>query len=168
MPMNYLDIILAIPLLWTLYKGFSKGFIIEVASLLAIILGVYCGIHFSYFITDALHLTSSYSPLISFAITFIVIVVVVYVLAKMLEKSVNLLALGFLNKLAGAFFALLKMAFILSVLLMLFNKIDDKIRIIPDDTKKHSLLYNPVSAFAPLIIPRLNFSEIKEETEISR
>jgi membrane protein required for colicin V production len=166
--MNYLDIILAIPLLWTLYKGFSKGFIIEVASLLAIILGVYGGIHFSYFVTDALHLTSSYSPLISFAITFILIVVVVYLLAKLLEKSVNLLALGFLNKLAGAFFALLKMAFILSVLLMFFNKLDAKVHIIPADAKQHSLLYYPVSALAPLIIPKLNFSEIKEETGISR
>ena len=133
--MNYLDIILAIPLLWALYKGFSKGLIIEVASLIAIVLGVYGAIHFSYFITNALHLTSSYSPLISFAITFLIIVIVVYLLAKMLEKSVDLLALGFLNKLAGAIFALLKIAFIVSVLLMFFNKIDSKTGLLPKKQK---------------------------------
>jgi membrane protein required for colicin V production len=163
--MNYLDIILAIPLLWALYKGFSKGLIIEVASLIAIVLGVYGSIHFSYFITNALHLTSSYSPLISFAVTFLLIVVVVYLLAKMLEKSINLLALGFFNKLAGAFFALLKMAFIVSVLLMFFNKIDSKTYIISEETKKHSLLYQPVSAFAPWLIPKINFEDIKKKTE---
>jgi len=160
--MNYLDIILAIPLLWTIYKGFTKGLIIEIASLIAIVMGVYGAIHFSYFITNALHLTSAYSPLISFAITFLLIVVVVYLLAKMLEKSVNLLALGFLNKLAGAFFSLLKMAFILSVLLMFFNKIDSKANIISEETKKHSLFYPAVSAFAPWLIPKINFEEIQK------
>jgi len=161
--MNYLDIVLAIPLLWALYKGFTKGLVIEVASLIAIILGVYGAIHFSYFITNALHLTSSCSPLISFAITFLIIVIVVYLLAKMLEKSVNLLALGFLNKLAGAIFALLKIAFIVSVLLMFFNKLDSKVNIISEETKDHSLLYKPVSAFAPLIIPKIKFEEIKKK-----
>ena len=167
MSMNYLDIILAIPLLWALYKGFTKGFIIEVASLIAIILGVYGAIHFSYFIANVLYLTSSYSALISFAITFILIVVAVYLLANMLEKSVNLLALGFLNKLAGSIFALMKITFILSVILMLFNKIDARAGIMSEETKKNSLLYTPVSSFAPLLIPKLNFSEIKNKEGIA-
>lgn len=102
-------------------------------------------------------------PSISFAITFLIIVIVVYLLAKMLEKSVDLLALGFLNKLAGAIFALLKIAFIVSVLLMFFNKIDSKTGILSEETKKHSLLYSPVSAFAPMIIPKINFEEIKKK-----
>ena len=48
--MNYIDIILAIPLVWAVYRGFTKGFIIEIASLIAMVLGVYGAIHFSYFI----------------------------------------------------------------------------------------------------------------------
>jgi membrane protein required for colicin V production len=163
--MNYIDIILAIPLLWALYRGFTKGFIIEIASLIAIILGVYGSIHFSYFISNRLNIHSSYSHLIAFAITFLLIVIIIFLLAKLLEKSINLIALGFFNKLAGAFFCLLKYAFILSVLLMFFNKCNSKISIISDKTKKESLLYKPVSWLAPTIIPKLNFKEMRGKFE---
>ena len=74
--MNYIDIILAIPLLWAIYMGFTKGFIIEITSLIALFLGVYGAIHFSYYISDSMKLSSAYSPLISFAITFLIIVIV--------------------------------------------------------------------------------------------
>ncbi|MFA5781976.1 MAG: CvpA family protein [Bacteroidales bacterium] len=163
--MNYLDIILAIPLVWAIYRGFTKGLVIEIASLIALILGVYGGIHFSYFISDKLNLSSPFSPLISFAITFLIIVIVIFLLAKLLEKSINLLALGFLNKLAGAFFGLLKMAFLLSILLLFINKIDLKISIVPEKTRKESLLYPTLSAFAPYIIPKLNFEKIQKKME---
>lgn len=161
--MNYIDIIFAVPILWAIYKGFSKGFIIEIASLFAIVLGVYGGIHFSFYISDLLKSDSEYSPLISFAITFLIIVIVVFLLAKLLEKSVNLLALGFLNKLAGAFFGFIKIAFIISVILIFVNKINSGNEIIPEETRKGSLLYAPVSAFAPLIIPKLNFDKIQND-----
>lgn len=160
--MNYIDIILAIPLVWAVYRGFTKGFVIEIASLIAMVLGVYGAIHFSYFISNILNLHSTYAPLISFAITFLLIVIVIFLFAKMLEKSINLLALGFLNKLAGAVFGMLKIAFIISVLLIFINKLDSKISIIPEETRKESLLYPPISAFAPLIIPKLNFEEIQK------
>jgi len=163
--MNYIDIILSIPLVWAIYKGFTKGFIIEVASLVAIILGVYGAIHFSYYISDILKMNSPYLPLISFALTFLIIIVAVYLFAKLLEKSINLLALGFLNKLLGAFFGLLKVAFILSVLLIFINKINSKSNIISEESRKSSLLYNPISAIAPFIIPKLNFEVIKQKFE---
>lgn len=160
--MNYIDIILAIPLMWAIYRGFTKGFIIEIASLIAMVIGVYGAIHFSYFISDLLKLHSAYAPLISFAVTFLIIVIVIFLFAKMLEKSINLLALGFANKLAGAIFGMLKIAFIISVLLIFINKLDSKVSIIPEETRKESLLYPPISAFAPLIIPKLNFEEIQK------
>jgi membrane protein required for colicin V production len=166
--MNYLDIILAVPLLWAVYRGFTKGFIIEVASLIAIVLGIYGAVHFSYFISDALKLKSEYASLISFAVTFLIIVVIVFLLAKMLEKSVNLLALGLVNKLAGAFFGMLKVAFIISVVLILINKIDSKTGIIPEKTKQGSLLFVPVSSIAPFVIPKLNFKEIQMLTDSAR
>lgn len=163
--MNYLDIILAIPLVWGIFRGFRKGLVIEIASLIAAVLGVWGAVHFSYFISDTLNLTSPYSPLISFVITFVIIVVIVYLLAKLIEKSINLLALGFLNKLAGAFFGLLKIAFFLSILLLIISKASIDKPLIPEEDQKGSMLYPAVSSFAPRIIPKLNFEEIKMKLE---
>jgi len=44
---NTLDIILAVPLLYGLYKGFTRGLIVEIASLVGLVLGIYGGVHFS-------------------------------------------------------------------------------------------------------------------------
>jgi len=159
--MNYIDIIIAIPLVWFIYKGFTHGLIIEISTLIGLVLGVYIGLNFSYYISDALNLTSQYAPLISFAITFILIVILIYLLAKILEKTINLLALGFLNKVFGAFFGLLKITFIVSILLMFVNKIN----IIPIKAKNESILYPTVSALAPYIIPKLNFEDIRNELD---
>ena len=48
--MNYLDIIIAVPLLYGMIKGFSNGLIKEVTSLLALFIGVYVAINFSEFL----------------------------------------------------------------------------------------------------------------------
>ena len=141
-----------------------KGFIIEIASLIAIVAGVYGAIHFSYFISEKLNLTSEYSPLISFAITFILIVVVIFLLANLL-KSMNLLALGFFNKFAGAFFSMLKFAFILSILLLIIDKASPGKPLIPEKARKVSKLNHPISIIAPYIIPKLVFEEIQKKFE---
>ncbi len=52
--MNVLDIILAIPILWLAYKGFTKGLIIEISTLAALVLGIYASLHFSYITADFL------------------------------------------------------------------------------------------------------------------
>ena len=72
--MNYIDIIICIPLVWGLYKGFTKGLIIEAASFIAFGLGVWGGIHFSDFIAHKIsewfNWHSPYLPIVSFAVTF--------------------------------------------------------------------------------------------------
>jgi membrane protein required for colicin V production len=163
--MNFLDIIFALPLVWGIFRGFKKGLVIEVASLIAAVLGIWGAVHFSYYISDILNLTSPYSPLISFTITFVIIVIVIFLIAKLIEKTMNLLALGFFNKLAGAFFGFLKIAFLLSIILLIINKASIDKPLISEDTQKASLLYPHISLFAPYIIPKLNFKEIKTKLE---
>lgn len=165
--MNFIDIIILIPLLWGIIRGFSKGLIIEVASLVALVIGIFAGLHFSYFITSIIGLKSPYAPLIGFIITFVLIVFAVFLLAKILEKSVNLLALGIANKLAGAFFSAVKFAFILSILIMIVERTDDNGRFVPQETRKTSLLYKPVGSIAPAVIPLIDFGKLQQTKDSS-
>lgn len=159
--MNFLDIIIAVPLLWGAIRGFSKGLIIEAASLIALGIGIFAGLHFSFFITNLIGIKSEYAPLIGFIITFVLVVIGVFLLAKILEKSVNLLALGFVNKLAGAFFSAVKFAFILSVIITFLEKVDPFGSFIPKKTKDSSLLYKPLKSIAPAVFPLIDFDKIK-------
>ena len=45
--MNILDLVLAVPLLWGAYKGFSRGIIYEVAMIIGLIAGLYLAFKFS-------------------------------------------------------------------------------------------------------------------------
>ena len=169
--MNIVDVVLCIPLIWGLYKGLTKGLVIEVASLVALALGIWGGIRFSdyaaSFLARFLDFQTEYLPIIAFALIFIVIVVGVFALAKVMEKVINMASLKMLNKLAGALFGMLKVGLILSVLLMILNAFDDRSNFFPPEMKHGSLLYEPVSDIAPTIIPAVRNSKLYGEvTEI--
>lgn len=166
--MNYIDIIITIILLWAAYKGFSKGFVIQAAALVALLLGIYGAIRFSDYtsalLIEKFDLTTKHLKLISFIITFVVIVIVVQLLANLLDKLLKLAALGFLNRLAGSFFSIFKAAFIVSILLVVLNTFDRKYSFLPEKEVNESVFFSPLSNFAPMIFPYLkeNFDFIQK------
>ena len=157
--MNYFDIIIIIPLLWGAYKGFKKGLIIEVASLVALFLGVWGGVKFSSisakYLSEMFSISEKIMPLISFSITFVGIVIVVFMLAKLLQKVIKMVALGTINKIAGGAFSVLKFTLIISIVLTLVNNVNSEIGFIEPEMESSSLLYKPISSLAPTIIPGL-------------
>ena len=159
MNLNIIDIILAIPILLFAWKGYSKGLIIEITTLAALILGLYFALYFSDFaagmLTSSFNINPEYLGLISFVVTFIGVIILVLAVGKILEKFINILMLGFLNKLGGAVFGALKGALFLSVLIFLINYIDSDRTIIKKDAAVKSYLYQPVESFAPMLYSRL-------------
>ena len=159
--MNYIDLLLAFFLLCGAVKGFKNGFIIETASLAALFLGLYGALRFSFYTSDILvekfHISTRYLHIISFVITFVVIVILVRLLAKVLDKLVNAVALGFINRLTGILPGIIKVAFVLSLLLLLVNAMDRKAHFMPQDKVRESLLYDPISRFAPTLFMYLHF-----------
>ena len=157
--MNFLDILFGIPLLWFAYKGFNKGLIVEIASLAALIAGIYLSVHFSWFvggyIENLFDMKDQYISLVAFTLTFLGVVVVVHLVGKMTTQMAEHLALGLPNRLAGALFAFLKVAFIISIVLYLYARIDTDMKVIPEKLREESMMYKPVSQFAPAVIPKL-------------
>ena len=116
--MSPLDIVIAVPLLWGLYKGFVKGAIIELASILALLGGVYVAVRFCDYLSNKLkgsvNLSDDYIPLVAFAILFILTVAAVYLVAKLAERFAKSVALGAVNKILKAALGAFKFAFALS------------------------------------------------------
>jgi membrane protein required for colicin V production len=164
--MNYVDIILIIPLLWGLYKGFTKGLIIEAATLIAFGLAVWGSIKFHNFLSEWMHDSmgweSKYLPLVSFAVIFIGVLLIILGIAKLLEKIVRAVSLGFINKLGGAVFGMLKFGLLLSMIIFFLEAINKSVSFIPAETKSSSLLYGHVQKIAPLVIPGLNESKLNK------
>jgi membrane protein required for colicin V production len=167
MSINLLDIILLIPLLWFGYNGYKKGLIIEIASLAAFILGLYFAFYFSDFTAGYLkqyfQIDPRYMAVVSFIATFIGVVIIVLALAKLLEKVINILLLGFLNKLGGAIFGILKGALFLSILIFIINYFDAGRSVIRPQAAQQSIFYKPVESLAPLLYSRLHLDHFKEQ-----
>ncbi len=172
--MAVLDIILAILLVYGLYKGFTKGFFVEIASLVSLLVGLYGAIHFSYFIGDWLKMKvewdAKYIQIVAFALTFFGILIVVSMVGKILTKIIDAAQLGLLNKLAGAAFGVAKIALILSVILNLFGKLNNTITFVEEDTLNNTVLYNRVKTFAPTIFPSImeQVENIKENNPFKK
>jgi len=157
--MNTLDIVLAVILLFGLVRGFMNGFFVEVTSLVALALGVYGAIHFSYFagdlLKDKVEWPEKTIQIVAFAITFVIIVLLISLTGKLLTKIADIAALGILNKIAGAAFGAAKLALILSIILIVFSKLNRTLPFVSQEGLDSSILYNPVKNLAPTLFPSI-------------
>jgi membrane protein required for colicin V production len=157
--MSTLDIILAIFLFYFAFRGFSQGFIISIATLAGLILGFWAASHFSEFTANWLQhdmgLKSGNIKLIAYIVTFVIVVVLIFLLGRFMTGVVKTVGLGIVNRLAGALFGIVKGLLIASFLFLLFSRIDPHESLLTAAHKKGSVLYKPVSAVAPAMIPVL-------------
>jgi len=155
--MNTVDIILAVLLIFGFVRGLMKGLFVEVASLVALIAGVYGAIHFSYFVANYLteHVSweERYITIVSFAITFAVIVFVIALLGKIFTKIADFAALGVVNTILGGVFGVLKIGLILSIALIIFDKLNSTLPFTSKEATEASILYQPIRDLAPTLFP---------------
>lgn len=167
--MSIIDIILGALLLFGLIRGIFKGLFVEIASLVALVLGIYGAKHFSYFVANVLESKVEWSEktmnIVAFAITFVIIVLAISLAGKALTKLADFAALGILNKLLGGAFGALKIGLILSIVLIIFNKLNNTLPFTEQEDLEESILYKPVKSLAPLIFPTLIKSELEAADE---
>jgi len=154
---------LAIPLLWALYRGFKKGLVYMIASLSALVLGILGAMRFHEPVGKVLNNWFTVSPehlnLLAFAVTFIAIVLLVHLAAFLVDKLIKAVALNLVNRAAGMAFGLLVTAFVISVILLPLDAANRKKGFINEDTIEGSLLYKPLTKFAPTLFPYLKRDE---------
>ena len=162
--MSVIDIIILLPVIWGIYKGFTKGLVKEIASLLSLVVGVYGAMtlygYTSGLIETQINTSQKYLPVIAFALTFIAIVIGIHLLAKLLDKLVKAVALGIPNRIAGAVFGGLKFFVLVATALVIIDKIDYETHFLEEKTKSNSVLYQPSLDFIYSVSPVIN--NIKE------
>jgi len=155
--MNTIDIILAVLLIFGFVRGIMKGLFVEVASLVSLIAGVYGAIHFSYFVSNYLteHVSweERYITIVSFAVTFAIIVLVISLLGRIFTKIADFAALGVINSILGGVFGALKIGLILSIALIIFDKLNSTLPFISKEATETSILYQPIQDLAPTLFP---------------
>ena len=146
---NVFDIIVTLALGFGFFKGFKKGFVVEVASLGALFLGILGAVKFSSFVAQQIKGFFDWNPMaikiISYLLVFMLIVYGISVLAKGLTKILSRASLGLFNKFLGSVFGVLKWAVLTSVVLFFIIKINQWITIIDQEIINESILYGPIT-----------------------
>ena len=169
--MKIIDLVIAIPVLWGIYKGYTKGLISEVAQFAALVLGVLLGTKLSYlfsgFLINTLGLSEDIVPVVSFALVFLAVLFGVFLLSKALTNAAKSISLGWLNSVGGMVLGGLKFLLVIGIILQLIVSNDVKGKFISNETRQQSILLSPTlkttSFFSPYLKKALFDVDIKAD-----
>jgi len=148
--MHILDLIIAVPLLYFIYKGAVNGIVKEILNIVGIILAVF--LTFNYM--DALSViiapffeeeASTYIPFLSAALLFLGTLIIIAIIGYLTKELLKAVKLSIVNRVLGALFGLLKSGLIVSTILLLsagFN-------IPKEEVRDESLLYPYIIYLGP-------------------
>lgn len=143
--MSWLDIIILLPLLIGLIRGLMKGFVIEITSIVAIVLG-YLGSRLwgaicTTWLMNQFSWPETVCTVVAYALLFITISVVLHLLAKLLTKLFKTVSLGWINRLFGGVFGMLKWAIIMLAFVFCLHRLDTQFHFLQEELKEQSIIY---------------------------
>ena len=142
--MNWIDIIVLIPLCWYAFRGFKNGFLMEIVSLAALCLGLFISYKFSDLISFWITGTTLAQP-ISFSLCFILTIVLVNLLGRILKRALKPVLSEFLDKGLGVLFGILKVVLVAGVLFYFIDTVDKNEILIKHEVKESSIAYKHLS-----------------------
>ena len=162
--MNWIDILVLIPLCWYAFRGFKNGFLMEIVSLAALFLRLFISYKFSDLIALWITGTTLAKP-ISFSLCFVLTIVLVNLLGRILKRALKPVLSEFLDKILGLLFGALKVILVFGVLFYFVDTVDKKEIFVKHEVKETSVAYRCLS---PVMSHVLEWKETrKQETEES-
>lgn len=147
-----LDLIFAVVIVLAIIKGYQRGLIAGLFSLVAIIIGLAAAIKLSAvvagYIGNAVKVSDKWLPVISFAVVFIIVVLLVRWGANAVQKIAESLMLGWANRLGGIILYVAIYTTVFSVVLFYA----EQTKIIQPATKEKSVTYPFVQPWGPRAI----------------
>jgi membrane protein required for colicin V production len=149
---NWLDYLIVLLLIWGLIRGAMKGFAVAFTSFIALYIALFIGFRLMHkagtYWAETFDLQTPWIPFLGFLTVFLMIFLGILLAGKLLDKLFKAAALGMLNRMAGALFGGIKMAFAMGLLIWLL----DQVQLFGPEDKYGSRLYQPMTLFANGII----------------
>ncbi len=144
-----LDILVLVFGVLAFVRGWSKGLLWAVCSFIAVLLAIILALKLSSTLSDFLFthqwISSEYTLPISFVIIFLLTIFIFRLGIKFIEKILDKLFLGWINKLLGGLLYTTFVLFLFSTLIWLFNQVD----LLKSDFRNSSKSYAYLKDMAP-------------------
>ena len=154
-------------MVFLLYKGWKRGIVREVATLVGVLAGIWAAVYLSQQVAEWINLKSENAVLIAFFVCFVGAMVLAYLLGRMVEGLMKAAHISMANRVLGAVLGMLKALCVLAVLLNYVEMFDREEKLLKGDLKENSLLYKPVHNTGNRLTESLKqfIDEHKEEWE---
>jgi membrane protein required for colicin V production len=147
-----IDIIFLVFMAIAVFKGFQKGLIVAVFSIVAFVVGLAAALKLSALVAvwlgESTNINTKWLPFLAFVLVFIAVVLIIHWGAKFIEKAVELAFLGWVNKLAGVVLYAVLYALILSVLLFFAAQM----HVFTEQTIEESRTYGFIQPWGPGVL----------------
>ena len=147
-----IDIIFAIIIIAACIRGYQKGLILAVFSIIAFIIGLAAALKLSAVMANWLgnhaNISVKWLPFLSFALVFFIVVLLVRWGGKLIEKTFKMALLGWVNRLGGIIFY----AALYIIIFSIFLFYAEKIHLLEPDTLQASQTYSFVHPWGPMVI----------------
>lgn len=157
--MNVLDIILLICFIPAVIQGIRNGFIAQIISIAALILGVWASARFtpevSTWLAQYITVSDQVMKVISFTAILLMSFLVLALIGKFLEATFKLVMLGWLNSLLGAVFSLIKAGLVIGLVIMAFCSLNNTFDFVSEEVLNESVLFPPLKKMAYTVFPYL-------------
>jgi membrane protein required for colicin V production len=146
-----IDVLFAIIVAFAIYRGFTRGLIVAVFSLLALVIGLAAALklsaHVANWISD-MGYTGKLVPIISFSLTFVAVVILVRLGAMAIQRLVHWTLLGWVNRLGGILLYGFAFTLLYSVVLWFANQV----HVLTPELKLQSAVYPYLESLGPWTI----------------
>ena len=124
--MNWLDVILVLPLVLGLVRGLMRGLISEVIAFAVVILGVvgarFGAPSFSAWLLSQFAWPQGVCDVVAYTLVFLAVAIVLSILARLLTKFMRAIHLGWANRLLGGVFGVLKYGILVLIAVFVIDK----------------------------------------------
>ena len=147
-----IDICFFVLLVFAIIKGYNKGFILALFSIIAFIIGLAAALKLSILVAGWISANGSVSakwiPFVSFALVFLIVVILVNLAGRVIQKTVETILLGWVNRMGGIVLYLVLYAIVFSI--VLFYAV--QLHFIETSTTQSSVSYLFIRPWGPTIM----------------
>ncbi len=150
--MIFFDIITLAVIGWMIYRGQKDGFVSQLLGLIGICIGVFLALSYGEMVGSLLHINQQYATISGFVIVMLVTIILIFLVSKLITKTLTLIKLGWLNTLLGIVFAVFKGLLVLSLLYAAIFALNARLNVVEPAKFDSSISFNIVRKAAnPLI-----------------
>lgn len=146
--LNTLDYIILIMLLIGLLTGYAQGVIRQAFGLGGLLGGLVCGALLykpaALFLQDVVDMSDEVAQVVAFIVILLIVPIVFSIVGNLLSKFVRIISLGFVDRLLGGIFGVLKFFIVIGLCIQLMEMTGVADKVIRNSEKKESRLYEQV------------------------